>query len=56
MRYLVEHQSDGTFLGSCDEYPYINDAFGDSFAEALDLIQDLVEREQDESEPSADWY
>lgn len=56
MRYYVESQSDGTFLGSCDDFEYITDAIGDSFSEALQLIQDMVEREHDEAEPSADWY
>lgn len=54
VRYSVESLGDGTFRATCDAYSYL-EAVEDSFPMALESIQDLVEREIDESSTSYDW-
>lgn len=50
MRYTVEYDdSIGQFVGREMTHRYL-EAFGDSFAEALDAIQDMVEEEMHASE------
>ena len=55
LRYYVESQPDGTFLGTCPDFPYLQPV-EDSFPMALEAIQDLVERAMDEATPSESWY
>ena len=54
-RFTVHSLGDGTFEGFCPAYPHIT-TIEDSFADALEAIQDLVEYEQETSaEPSYEW-
>jgi len=48
IRFEVKSLGDGTFVGTCAAYPYL-EAIEDSFPAALESIQDLVERELDGS-------